>query len=88
MGEGDRMTAKSALSGGRKTDDQRRLVAMTAVEVVSRLALETKREDVSGTGNEQYLAENDIRSYASVSPYSCSASEVSTSLPKPPLSPI
>jgi phosphatidylinositol 4-kinase len=47
MSDGDRMTTKTSLSGGRKTEEQRRLVAMTAVVVVSRLALEIGRVDVS-----------------------------------------
>ena len=41
------MTTRTNLSGGRKTEEQRRLVAVTAVEVVSRLALEIGRDDVS-----------------------------------------
>jgi len=41
------MTMRTNLSGGRKTEEQRRLVAVTAVEVVSRLALEIGRDDVS-----------------------------------------
>ena len=41
------MTTETSLSGGQKTEEQRRLVAVTAVEVVSRLALEIGRDDVS-----------------------------------------
>ncbi|ORY33464.1 hypothetical protein BCR39DRAFT_520273 [Naematelia encephala] len=43
--DGERMTT-SSISGGKKTDDQRRLVAVTAVEVVSRLALEINQDDI------------------------------------------
>lgn len=43
----DILTVKTGLSG-KKTEEQRRLVAVTAVEVVSRLALEIARDDVSG----------------------------------------
>jgi len=34
-------------TGGKKTEAQRRIIAMTAVEVVSRLALDIGRGDVS-----------------------------------------
>jgi phosphatidylinositol 4-kinase len=46
--DGEVMTLKTGRSDGKKTEEQRRLVAVTAVEVVSRLALEIKRDDVSG----------------------------------------
>jgi phosphatidylinositol 4-kinase len=45
--DGDQTTIKSNLSGGKRTEEQRRIMAMTAVEVVSRLALEIGRDDVS-----------------------------------------
>jgi len=41
------MTMRTNLSGGRRSDEQKHLVAVTAVEVVSRLALEMGRDDVS-----------------------------------------
>ena len=41
------MTTETSLSGGQRTEEHRRLVAVTAVEVVSRLALEIGRDDVS-----------------------------------------
>lgn len=47
MRDGENMTMRTNLSGGRKTEEQRRLVAVTAVEVVSRLALEIGRDDVN-----------------------------------------
>jgi phosphatidylinositol 4-kinase len=43
----DAMTVKTGRSDGKKTEEQRRLIAVTAVEVVSRLALEIERDDVS-----------------------------------------
>ena len=46
-GDADRVTTRSTHSDGKRTEDQRRLISMTAVEVVSRLALETGRDDVS-----------------------------------------
>lgn len=46
-GLGDAATMHTSLSGGKKTEEQRRLVAVTAVEVVSRLALDIGRDDVS-----------------------------------------
>ena len=46
-GSSENMTVKTDHSGGKKTDEQRRLVAVTAVEVVARLALEIGRDDVS-----------------------------------------
>lgn len=47
FGRGEDMTMRTNLSGGRKTEEQRHLVAVTAVQVVSRLALEIGRDDVS-----------------------------------------
>ena len=47
MRDGENMTMRTNLSGGRKTEEQWRLVAVTAVEVVSRLALEINRDNVS-----------------------------------------
>ncbi|KAK8853241.1 hypothetical protein IAR55_003943 [Kwoniella newhampshirensis] len=45
-GEFDNTTLKTSLTGGNATEDQRRLVAVTAVEVVSRLALEIGKDDI------------------------------------------
>jgi phosphatidylinositol 4-kinase A len=42
----DSSTLRSA-SSGKRTDHQRKLMAMTAVQVASRVALEMEREDVS-----------------------------------------
>lgn len=47
FGRGEDMIMRTNLSGGRKTEEQRHLVAVTAVQVVSRLALEIGRDDVS-----------------------------------------
>ena len=47
FGRGEDMTMRTNLSGGRRSDEQKHLVAVTAVEVVSRLALEMGRDDVS-----------------------------------------
>nr|XP_018260847.1 phosphatidylinositol 4-kinase [Kwoniella dejecticola CBS 10117]OBR83005.1 phosphatidylinositol 4-kinase [Kwoniella dejecticola CBS 10117] len=45
-GESDSSTVKTSGTGVRATEEQRRLVAVTAVEVVSRLALEIGKEDI------------------------------------------
>lgn len=50
---GDSLTLGTNNSG-KKSEDHRRLVAVTAVEVVSQLALETKRDDV-GTARVQQM---------------------------------
>lgn len=48
MTRGEEGTIRTNQSGGKRSEEQRRLVAVTAVEVVSRLALEIGEEDVSG----------------------------------------
>ncbi|KAK6909388.1 hypothetical protein I203_103405 [Kwoniella mangroviensis CBS 8507] len=45
-GETDASTVKTNATSNRATEEQRRLVAVTAVEVVSRLALEIGKEDI------------------------------------------
>ena len=44
--DGETVATRSTLSSGKKTDEQKMLVALTAVEVVSRLCLELGRDDV------------------------------------------
>lgn len=46
-GEADTYTLKTTLTGGKGSEEQKRLVAAAAVQVVSRLALELGKDDVS-----------------------------------------
>lgn len=46
-GEADTYTLKTTLTGGKGSEEQRRLVAAAAIQVVSRLALELGKDDVS-----------------------------------------